>query len=109
MATLIWGHLKTIVAAILQVKIDLTVLEILLGTPCVTYSMFHLISMMVLLTKQYIYSLKVFKQFFCFFLWYYHTSKRIEAELYLVQTKCLKNNDTIMTEACKKVLDYICN
>ena len=109
MASLIWGHLKTVVAATLQVKIDLTLLEILLGTPCVKYSMFHLINLMVLLTKQYIYSLKRYLNNFS--VRYYHTylSKRIEAELYSVHAKCLKNNDTIMTEACKKVLEYICN
>ena len=54
----IWKEVEKIVQSALKLKINFTVLEILLGIPCSKYTTHHTLNLLMLFTKQFIYSQK---------------------------------------------------
>ena len=55
---IMWKEVEKIIHNTLGLKISFTVLEILLGIPCKKYTLYHVLNLILLFTKQFIYSQK---------------------------------------------------
>ena len=90
-----WEKVRELILEAFQVKIDLTVLEILLGIPCVKDSLLCQINFVILYSKWFVYTYK--RQSVLNFSHFKNIMKnRIEDEIYILKTKSISPNvDTL--------------
>ena len=86
----IWKEVEKIVHIALGLKISFTVLEILLGIPCKKYTTHHVLNLLILFTKQFIYTQKKQTKAISPLLLFRSLKRKCEIEIYL-----LKSNPTI--------------
>ena len=92
---LFWDKVRELILEAFQVKLDLTVLEILLGIPCVRGSLFCQINFVILYSKWFVYTYK--RQNTLSFSYFRNIMKnRIEDEIYILKMKSTSPNiDTL--------------
>ena len=102
---IMWKEVEKIIHNALGLKISFTVLEILLGIPCKKYTLYHVLNLLLLFTKQFIYSGK--KQPNAIFprLLFSSLKQKIEIEIYLSKSNS-NTSDSFLNE-WEKVLSYM--
>ena len=100
-----WKEIGKIVQNALGMKVNLTVLEILLGIPCRKYTLHHILNLLILFTKQFIYLQK--KQLNAIFprLLFSNLKGKIEIEMYLIKSS--QNFSISFLEKWERVFTYI--
>ena len=92
-----WKQVEKIAYCALGLKINFAVLEVLLGIPCKKYTPHHIMNLLILFTKQFIYSQKREENIVLPTLLHRSLAKRCEIEIYLLNTN-LDTHDFFLKE-----------
>ena len=94
-----------IVYGALSLKVSLTLLEILLCIPCKKYTLQHVLNVLILFTKQFIYLQKKQVKLMVPTLLLRNLKRKCEIEIYLLRTK--PNTVSIFLEVWERVLTHV--
>ena len=101
----LWNILQKLNSDVLKVKFDLTVLEVLLGIPCEKFSPTHILNLLILASKQFIFKTRIKQHRLCEYAYMRFILEQVKAEVYLLKIMNKNVNESILIYS--HVIDFL--